>query len=379
MIRIPIARPTLGEQEAEAARAAILSGWVTQGPRVAEFESRFADHVGAAHAVAVSSCTAALHLSLKVAGVGPGDEVVCPSLSFVATANAVVHAGARPVFADADRDTGNLDPADAERRVTPRTRAILVVHQVGMPADIDAFHELCAGRGLALVEDAACAAGSSYGGRPIGSHSDLVCFSFHPRKVITTGDGGMITTPDAEVAARLRRLRHHGMSVSDRARHGATDLVFEDYLEVGWNYRMTDIQAAVGIVQLGRLTALVEERRRIAAEYARGFADLPFVRVPREPPDRRTNFQSYVVVLGPDCPVPRDEVMRRMLAAGVATRRGVMTAHRATAYREGCAGLRLPVSEDLSDRGLMLPLFVPMTPEEVGTVVREFRAAVKAP
>jgi len=300
---IPVMRPWLGAEEAEAAAAAVASGWVAQGPRVAEFERRVAERVGAPDGVAVSSCTAGLHLALVALDVGPGDEVVVPSLSFIATANVVRYVGASPVFADVDVATGNLTAETVERVLTPRTRAVVVVHQGGVPADVDAIGALCGPRGVEIVEDAACAIGAELGGRPIGSHSDLVVFSFHPRKVITTGEGGMVMARSPQHAARIRRLREHGMSVSAADRHASQRVVLEQYLEVGFNYRMTEIQAAVGLVQLGRLDAVVERRRSLAARYTTPG------RPPGRPPrptthPRAANFQSMWVLLPGDFPMP---------------------------------------------------------------------------
>ena len=249
-MEVPFARPCFTGQESAAVAEVIASGWVSQGPRVREFEQAFADRVGAPEAVATTSCTTALHLALYASGVGPGDEVIVPSLSFIATANAVWQCGARPVFADIDPDTFNLDPAAAERAITPRTRVIMPVHQVGLPADMDRFLELGQRYGLAIVEDAACAIGAKYKGRPVGSLGPLSCFSLHPRKVITTGEGGMIAVHDSHLADRMRRLRAHAMDMSDLARHSAHDVIFESYPERGFNVRMTDMQAAIGLCQL---------------------------------------------------------------------------------------------------------------------------------
>ena len=289
---IYIAKPYLTQDEAQAAYDTILTGWITQGPRVAEFEQKFAEYTGAKYAVALSNCTTALHLAMIVAGVGEGDEVICPSMSYIATANCIKYVGATPVFAEVNPVTYNIDVADAERKITSKTKAILIVHQIGMPADIDAFKELCDRKGLKLIEDAACAAGSSYKGGKIGSHSDLVCFSFHPRKVISTGDGGMVTTNNEAYYNRMRLLRQHGMSINDRVRHESTKVVIEDHVEVGYNYRLTDIQAAVGIKQLEKLDWIVAERRKIWSKYDEALKDIPFLRLPSEPEGYFTNAQK---------------------------------------------------------------------------------------
>ena len=371
MSKIPIAKPYLTEEEAQQAHDVILSGWVTQGPKVAEFEENFASYVGAEHAVAVSSCTTALHLALIVNDIGPGDEVICPSLSYIATANCIRYAGATPVFAEVNEEY-NLDIQDVESRITDKTKAVILVHQIGMPADIEAFKALCQSRGLALVEDAACAAGSSYDGAKIGSHSDLVCFSFHPRKVITTGDGGMITTSSAELAARLRLLRQHGMSVNDRERHNATSLVFEEHVTLGYNYRMTDIQAAVGIKQLEKLDWIVEERRKIAHKYLDSLKDIDCIRLPFERDGKQSNYQSFSVFLKDNCPISRNELMEVLLSENISTRRGIMTSHREPAYDH--VSVELPRSEALSDRSVLLPLYVPMHDDDVNKVIEKFRS-----
>lgn len=352
---IPIARPILDVEEIEAVRSVIESGWVTQGPKVAEFEHAFSELTGAPAAVAVSSCTTALHLALLVSGVGRGDEVIVPSMSFIATANAVVHAGATPVFAEVEPNTYNLDLSDVERRITERTKAILLVHQLGLPADITGFQALARDRDLVLLEDAACAIGSTYDGVPIGGHGNLTCFSFHPRKLLTTGDGGMITSTSDEVAGVLRRLRHHGMSVADTERHSSSVVVREEYLEVGYNYRLTDIQAAIGLVQLARLPTILRDRETRRRWYDELFAPHEWIEVPEVPDDRTWNVQTYTVRLDGFDADRRDRVMQDMLDRGVATRPGVMTAHREPAYRN--LGVSLPDSEAASDCSLALPLF----------------------
>ena len=392
--QVPIARPVIGDAEMRAVQRPLASGWLTQGPEVAAFEREFAGYTGATHACAVSNCTTALHLALRAVGVGPGDEVITVSHSFIASANAVRYCGAVPVFVDVQRDTGNIDPARIESAITRRTRAILAVHQLGMPCDLEVIVAMARQHGLWLVEDAACAAGSEifWGGRwqPIGRpHGDVACFSFHPRKVMTTGDGGMLTTNVPEWDQQFRLWRQHSMTVPDTARHHASSVVFEEYSALGFNYRMTDLQAAVGREQLIRLPAMVEERRRLAQRYAEVLAGIPGLRLPSEPRWARTNWQSYCVRL----PDGRDQrrVMQSMLNAGIATRRGVMCAHREPAYRVepwrclGAGGVvdgssrctSLTESEAITDRCVMLPLFVGMTDEEQARVVAALAAALE--
>lgn len=367
---IPVAKPFLTRAEADSAYQAVLSGWVSQGPKVQEFEEKFAAYVGAKYAVAVSNCTAALHLAMVVAGIKPGDEVICPSFSFIATANSIVYAGAKPVFVDIDPRTYNIDCECARKAITARTKAILIVHQMGMPADIGSFKKLCGKHGLILIEDAACAIGSVYKGKRIGSHSDLVCFSFHPRKIITTGEGGMVTTSNRRHYERLKLLRHQGMSVSDRARHLAKKIIFEKYLEIGFNYRLTDIQAAIGIAQLRKLEGIIAERRKIAAVYSRAFKDITCLQIPQEDKHCVSNYQTYMLYLKAGAPVSRNRLMRVLRDEGIATRRGIMTAHRERAYANWRGKSKLPLSEDISDRSIILPLYVPMREKDIGKVVR---------
>ena len=372
---IPVMRPWLGAEEAAAAAEAVSSGWVAQGPRVAEFEQAFASTIGAGHAVAVSSCTAALHLALVVAGVGPGDEVVVPSLSFIATANVARHVGAVPVFADIDEATQNLTPATVEPCLTPRTRAVILVDQAGVPADLDAMQALCEPRRITVVEDAACAVGSVYEGRPVGARAELAAFSFHPRKLLTTGEGGMLVTPSRDVADRLRRLREHGMDLSAAARHASHQPVIEHYVEPGFNYRMTDIQAAVGLVQLGKLGQLVARRRELAQRYQQLLGEVPGVRTIADPAYGTTNYQSFWILLPDNFPVSRDELLQHLADAGVSARRGIMAAHLEPAY-EGCVHRPLPITERLTARTLILPLFHELTEAEQDSILTVIAAAV---
>ncbi len=394
MQNIPIAKPWMGEAEAEAARRAIMSGWVTQGPEVGGFEQEFAAYVGAKYACAVSNCTTALHLALLAVGVQPGDEVITVSHSYIATANSIRYCGAIPVFVDIEPQSYNINPVLIEDAIGSRTRAILIVHQMGMPCDLKAILDIAHRYKLPVIEDAACAIGSEilWDGvwEKIGKpHSDIVCFSFHPRKVITTGDGGMLTTNNPEWDKQFRLWRQHGMSVPDTVRHGAKQVIFESYPMLGYNYRMTDIQAAVGREQLKRLPEIVERRRYLVQQYQRKLADVPGLKLPTEPGWAKSNWQSFCVRLAEK--YDQVEVMQRMLDAGIATRRGIMCTHREGAYQieawscgvepKACeceVGRcdRLSESEQAQDRTVLLPLFHDMTQQQQDYVVEVLKIAL---
>lgn len=371
---IPLTRPWFGKEEVKAAKEAILSGWITQGPRVEEFEKQLSQYVNSKYACAVSSCTAALHMALLAVGVKPANAVVTVSHSFIATANAIRHCGAEPAFVDIDLDTYNMSSESLERFLRQdckiihkklfyqkrRVAAILAVHQLGMPCNLKDILTLASQFKLPVVEDAACALGSKIKigsrweriGRP---HGEIACFSFHPRKIITSGEGGMLTTNNLQYDKLFRLLRHHGMSVSDRVRHTADKIIFEEYIISGYNYRMTDIQAAIGIEQLKKLNALIKKRKELVEIYREGLKDIDWLVLPEESKYCRANWQSFQVMLREDGPLGRDELMQYLLDRGVSTRRGVMNAHQEPPYSS--YRWNLANSEKARDRCLLLPIF----------------------
>lgn len=380
---IPIARPSLGRDEMRAVQGPIRRGWVTQGPEVAAFESEFASVVGASFACAVSSCTTALFLALKAAGVGSGDEVITVSHSFIATANSIRYLGALPVFVDIQPDTFNMDPAKLRAAFTRKTKAILCVHQMGLPCDLPAILRIASRMRVPVIEDAACAVGSRIRirgqwhkiGRP---HGEAACFSFHPRKVITTGDGGMITTSIKSWDAQFRLWRQHGMSVSDLARHGSKSYAAETYDCLGYNFRMTDLQAAIGRVQLGRLEAIVRRRRFLATRYQKAFKNMKFLRTPSDRPWTRSNWQSYCVRF--DDARTRTAAMIELKHSGIASKSGIMCAHREKAYGPMDFNVSgdLRESERAQDHCLLLPLFPSMSDGEQGRVIAALKRVCKS-
>jgi dTDP-4-amino-4,6-dideoxygalactose transaminase len=357
IVKIPIARPATGDEEWQALRAPLEDGWLTQGPRVEAFEREFAARHGVAHAVACTSATTGLHLALAALGVGAGDEVVVPSFTWVATANAVVSSGATPILCDVDRTTFNIDPASLAAKVSKKTRAVIPVHLFGLCADMDRV--AAAAPGIPLVEDAACAAGATLGDRSAGSMGVCGVFSFHPRKTITTGEGGMVTTNDAVLAARLRTLRNHAGP---------------DFDLLGFNYRMTDLQAAVGSVQLTKLDRFIAERAAIAAVYRRELARLSWLHLPDEPHTGRHGWQSFVCMV--DHSLDRATIMRSLDARGIATRVGTHAIHMLPFYRDRLA-LKpddLPAARDCDRHSLALPLHNRLGDADVAEVVDALRA-----
>jgi perosamine synthetase len=368
---IAFSPPYFGDAEAEAAAAVVRSGWVVGGRQQLEFEQRFAALCGRSEGIAVSSWTTGAFLVLHAWGIGPGDEVIVPSLTFIASVNVIRHVGATPVFADVDRDTLNLDPADVRRQITSKTRAIIPVDQLGMPCRIGEFVDIARQHGLRVLQDAACAFGSRYQGLPVGALADPSVFSLHARKVISTGEGGMIVTDDAEFATRLRRLRHQGMSISDYQRHSLSPTTFETYPEVGFNYRLTDIQAAIGNRQIDRLEEILAKRRSVAVRYNAVLQAHPWIKPPVVPPQSEVNWQTYQARVSPGAPFSRNEAMERLFAAGIPTRRGVMSSHLEPPYAG--TGVDLKNTEEATAQGLQLPLHPGLSDEEVERVCEALR------
>jgi perosamine synthetase len=385
-MKIPISRPYFGDEERAAIVEPLETGWVVQGPKVAEFERLFGAYTGAVNSVATSSCTTALHLSLVALGIGPGDEVIVPSFTWVATANAVEMVGARPVFVDIELETFNLDPDRVEAAITDRTRAIIPVSLFGVSAPIHPVMQLAARRGLKVIEDAACAVGAWYGGRHAGTIADVACFSFHPRKAITTGEGGMVITADADLAQVVRSLRDHGASRSDLTRHlSKRSYVLPEFDVVGYNYRMTDIQGALGVAQMARLEAILELRTERARVYDRWLQDIDWLRPQALPPGSRHGYQSYVCLYRPDDPSlsnleelhqGRNNLMDSLEAAGIATRPGTHAVHTLGFYRRkyGIKPEDVPNSLIADRLTIALPLYAQMTPAEQEYVLEHLSA-----
>lgn len=374
--RIGVMRPWVGQEEADAVVQVLASGRMAQGPRVGQFEDAFGSAQQASHAVAVSSGTAALHLALRVAGVEPQDDVVLPSFSSVATANAVSHQGARTVFADVEAVTGNVSVRTVEAALTPATRAVIVVDHGGMPVELAPIRELCDPLGITVIEDAGCGVGSTYQGRPVGAGAELTVWSFDSHEVLTTGEGGMLTTRDAIWASRARQLRDY--ATSDSGGDGSPDGLgsASGYPEPGFSDPMTELQAAIGLVQLGRLQEAVAHRREIVASYQMALARIDGLRCIKDPAYGTSNFQSFWLEVLPSFALARDELLERLSRDSISAGAGIMAVHRQPAYWDRDNGdVDLPVTERLADRTVVLPVFHQLTPGEQSRVLRSIRLA----
>jgi perosamine synthetase len=377
-MKIPLTRPYFDDAEKAAVVGPLETGWVVQGPNVAEFERLFAEYTGAAHAVATSSCTTALHLALAALGVGPGDEVIVPAFTFVASANAVEYQGATPILTDIDLDTFNIDVEQIEGRISERTGVIMPVSLFGLSADMRPVMELAGRHDLYVVEDAACAIGARYERAHAGTLAHLAAFSFHPRKAITTGEGGMLITQNAEWAADAEARRSHGGTVSDLARHEKGAFALPDHNELGYNYRMTDLQGAVGVAQMEKLVWVIQRRRELAHRYDDALSGLEGVSTPYVPPGCEHAYQSYVLLVGDEARLGRDDLARALLARGISVRQGTHAVHIQGFYRDkyNLVPEDFPVSFYADRHSLTLPLFPAMTDEEHAYVVEQVRDLV---
>ena len=354
-----------------------MSGWITQGPKVAEFEKMFANRHETTHALAVTSCTTGMHLVLAGLGIGPGDEVIVPAFTWVSTANVVLYCGATPIFVDVSRETFNIDVAQIADKITKHTKAVMAVHLFGLCADIDAIKAIIPSD-VAIIEDAACGAGALYKGRSAGTLGTAASFSFHPRKSITTGEGGMVTTNDSMLADRMNQMRNHGATLSEEQRHhGPRPYILPDFNLLGFNYRMTDIQGAIGLVQLKKMDSFIDERAKWAKWYLDELRTIEWLILPKEPVNGRHGWQSFVTYVDPDkAPVARNELMNKLQQHGVSTRPGTHAVHMLGLYQESC-GLKpddFPGARDCDVNTMAIPLHNRMTKEDYEYVVNALKS-----
>lgn len=369
-----IAEPYFGEEEIEQVRAVLSSKWVTQGPKTKEFEELFAARHGVSNALATTSCTAALHLGAMALGLGPGDEVLVPAFTWVTSASCAEYVGASVRFVDVDPATYNINPSELEAVISDRTRAIVAVHLFGKAAPMDEINRIATSRGIAVIEDAACAVGTRYAGQPVGSLGDLGCFSFHPRKVITTGEGGMVTTNNAELAQRVKSLRNHGATGPAPGVNPAAAYAMGTFDSLGYNLRLSDIQAAVGVAQMSRLDELLDERRRLALSYRNMLAGQDRFVLPED--DSGHTYQSFVIRTADSCRETRNQTMDRLSGVGIQTRPGTHAVHRLGYYRDkyGLQAEDFPEAASAEDTTITLPIFPGMSERQQSQVVASLLA-----
>lgn len=369
-VKVPLARPSFNKNEEKSVSAVLKSSWVTQGPFVEKLETAVKNYTGAKYAVATSSATTALFLSLYIMGIREKDEVIVPSFSFIASANVICHLGAVPVFVDINPQTYNIDPSKIEEKITSRTKAVMAVDQVGLPCDFDTINAIAKKHKIPVLIDAACSLGSEYKGKKAGSVSQINCLSFHPRKVITTGEGGMILTSNKIWAERAVVLRNHGMETSDVKRHHSTKVIHEKYKEIGFNFRMSDIEASVGVEQMKKISLFIKKRATIANRYNQAFKNSKYITPPFVPSYCRHNWQSYVIKLTSNAPLSRDKLMQLLLDKGISTRRGVMASHLETPYRKFSKNVSLPQTEEAEKQTICLPMYSDMKAKDQNFVIK---------
>lgn len=374
--QVPLLRPWLGKEEIDAVSEVIASGWICQGNKVDAFENGIANFVGAKFGVATNSCTQALHLCLTIKGVGIGDEVICPSFTCMATANAIHHSGAIPCFADIDEQTYNFNPESVKKVISPKTKAIMLVHQIGQPADIDSFKKIASEFNLLLIEDAATALGAKYKDKYLGANDSTACFSFHPRKMITTGEGGMIVTSDKELVRKAKMLRSTGADSSDLERHHAKGTLIQNYVAVGYNYRMTDMQAAMGLVQLKKINDIINQRAEQAKVYNNTLSEIEEIEIPFVPKFGVHAYSSYLIRLKKNCGVSQKEFLNKMAANGVSCRIGIQPLHFEPFYRNLFGTLSFPVTEEVAKSTVFLPIFPGMTEKEQSKVIQSIKKII---
>lgn len=368
-MKIPITKPYFDKKEEKAAVEVIRGGWHTMGPKTIELEKQFSKYVNTKYAVAVSNCTTALHLALLALGIKKGDEVIVPSFTFIASANMIPHVGATPVFVDVEWDTYNLDVEDLKKKITKKTKAIITVDQIGLASDIDEIYKIARKYKIPVIADAACAIGAKYKGKMVGELADITCFSLHPRKAISTGEGGMITTNNKKYADFANLWRNHGMSLSDMERHGSKKFIYEEYLVPGFNFRITDIQAAIGVEQMKKLNKILSLRAKLAKRYTKFLSNNKYLELPLEPAYATHSWQAYLLKVRDNSPVSAQDLMQKLTEDGIGVKRGIMACHLEPVYKKTHGKTKLPITEKLIHSSFCIPLFPDMTIKEQDYVI----------